>query len=271
MDRPLVVLDLESATARGAPHLIELGAVRVVAGEVEGSFESLVCPPVPIEPEASAIHGIVDDDVRRSPSAPEVLARFRDWVGDDWLAAHDAGADTARLAFEYARHGLEPPPGPFLDSLALAVRHVPEAPDHELATLVQVLGFEDQGTQRALAHAVLCWKVIEECLERAGGLHEARLVQHLATRGAPLTLAQRAPGAPRLGPRLRPLEAARRAGCEVTLAYGADGQPPGLVRVRPCFLYERHGHGYLEGECRPSGLLKTYRLDRVRKVLAGEA
>jgi len=270
MDRPLVVLDLESATVRGAPHLVELGAVRVVAGEVEGSFESLVCPPVPIEPEASAIHGIVDEHVRRAPAAPQVLERFRAWVGEDWLAAHNAGADTARLAFEYARHGLQPPPGPFLDSLALAVRHVPEAPDHKLATLVQVLGFEDQGSHRALADAVLCWKVIEECLERAGGLHRSRLVQHLASRGAPLTLALRAPAAPRLSPRLRPLEAARREGRAVRLAYGEDGEPPGLVRVRPSFLYQRHGHGYLEGECRASGLLKTYRLDRVRKVLADE-
>ena len=60
MDRPLVVLDTENATARGAPHLLEVGAVRVVDGEVQDSFESLVCPPVEIDPETAAFHGITD-------------------------------------------------------------------------------------------------------------------------------------------------------------------------------------------------------------------
>ena len=34
MDRPIVVLDTETANVRGAPFLLELGAVRVVEGEV---------------------------------------------------------------------------------------------------------------------------------------------------------------------------------------------------------------------------------------------
>ena len=31
--------------------------------------------------------------------------------------------------------------------------------------------------------------------------------------------------------------------------------------------FARGGNHYLEGECQSSGLLKTYRLDRLRKVL----
>ncbi len=34
MNAPLVVFDTETAALHGAPHLIELGAVRVVDGEV---------------------------------------------------------------------------------------------------------------------------------------------------------------------------------------------------------------------------------------------
>lgn len=269
MDRPLVVLDTETATARGAPHLLELGAVRVVDGEIQDSFESLVCPPVEIDPETSEFHGITDGDVRRAPLVHEVLARFTAWVGDDWMAAHNAGADTAVLGFEYARAGLEPPPGPVLDSLRLAVRHIPDSPDHKLPTLVQVLELEDEHSHRALGDAVLCWKVIEECFERAGGLADARLTELLTQGGAPLTIGGRRPDPPRMSPRLRPLEPALAEGRTVTVLYGEDEQAaPTPLRVTPLFLYARKGKSYLEGECISSGLLKTYRLDRIRKVLA---
>lgn len=40
--------------------------MRVVDGEIEDTFEALVCPAVAIEPETTAIHGITNDDVRRA-------------------------------------------------------------------------------------------------------------------------------------------------------------------------------------------------------------
>jgi len=266
MDRPLVVLDTETATVQGAPHLLELGAVRVVAGEVADEFEALVRPEVAIEPEASAVHGIREEDVRGAAEAAEVLAAFRDWVGDDWMAAHNAPFDARVLGFEYARRRLAPPPGPLIDSLALARRHLPDAPDHKLATLTQVLELEDGPAHRALSDAVYCWKVIEACLERAQGGPSA--AAELLGRGAPLTIAAAAPPSPPMARRLRPIEAALEAGASVTLLYGEGAEPPARIEVRPRFLYRHRGKGYLEAECARSDTLKTYRLDRVRRVLA---
>ncbi|MEO0663880.1 MAG: exonuclease domain-containing protein, partial [Planctomycetota bacterium] len=87
LDRPIVVFDTETATLSGAPHLLELGAVRVVDGEVVEEFEELVAPAVEVEPEATEIHGITNDDVRTASTVENVLARFADWVGNDWLCA----------------------------------------------------------------------------------------------------------------------------------------------------------------------------------------
>ena len=83
MDQTLVCIDTETATQQGAPHLLELGAVRIIDGEIEDTFESLVCPVVPIEAGTTAIHGITDRDVMSAPFAAEVLAEFKEWVGDD--------------------------------------------------------------------------------------------------------------------------------------------------------------------------------------------
>ena len=268
MDRPLVVLDCETAAPTGAPHLVELGAVRVEHGEIQDSFHALVCPPIPIHPESEAIHGITDEDLRRARFAAEVLPGFTEWVGSDWLAAHNAGADARILGFEYARAGLEPPPGPFMDSLALACARIPDAPDHKLDTLRQHLELEEGEGHRALTDAVHCWKVIEECLERAGGLSAAWSSELLGRN--PLTIGRRRPGPPRMSPRLRPLERALSADEPVRLLYAREDGAPTPIDVQPRFLFERRGKSYLEAECHQSGLLKTYLLERVRKVLSQE-
>ncbi len=269
--RPIVCLDTETATMAGAPHLLELGAVRVVDGDIEDVFESLVCPVVPIEPETTAIHGITENDVRQAPFAGEVLTRFAEWVGDDWMAAHNAPFDTRVLGFEYARAGIEPPSGPFLDSLPMARRWIPESPDHKLITLCQMLDLEEGDHHRALADAVWCWKVIEACLERAEAQsepgQESLLTEIFERPRRALTIASRGPAPARMSPRLRPLERAIRDGQQVRLLYGEGSGNPYPMEVQPKLLYTSHAKGYLEGECLRSGELRTYLLQKIRKVI----
>ncbi|MFT4542781.1 MAG: DNA polymerase III epsilon subunit family exonuclease [Planctomycetota bacterium] len=268
MDRPLIALDTETANSKGAPHLLELAAVRVIDGEIEDSFNSLVCPSIPIDPEAEAIHGIDEDAIRTAPETADVLNKFTEWVGDDWMVAHNAGADTRVLGFAYRRFGVdEMPEGPVLDSLALSQRYMPEAPDHKLATLSEELMLEDVGHHRALPDAVTCWKVVEACLERRGGLDDTSMTEVMTELGRPRTIPARVPDAPKLRSGIRRLRQAAQDGDEVELLYGDNNSQPSRLRLRPNFLYERHGRGYMEAECPSSGLLKTYLLARVRRLL----
>ena len=271
MERPLIVFDTETATCRGAPHLLELGAVRVVDGEVADHFESLVRPEVPIDPETSDVHGIEDDDVRDAPDAGAAVRAFVDWAGDDWLAAHDVAFDARVLAFEARRYGIDVPSGPVLDSLPIARVHLADAPDYKLPTLADWLGLEVDTHHRALADAVTCWKVLEACIERLDLPHgQGALGQLLASSKRPRTISNWAPGPPRKFPRrLRPIETALADGENVVLLYGAE--EPAQLGVRPRMLYRDGANDYLEGECESSGLLKTYRLDRIQRVLPAGA
>ncbi len=271
MDRALVILDTETATLRGAPHLLELGAIRVEHGEIVDQFASLVRPQVAVEPGATEIHGITDEMVFDAPDTSTVLARFREWVGDDWMAAHNADFDARVLGFEFVRWQLEPPTGVMLDSLKLARKWIRDAPDHKLETLCSFLELEDGEHHRALADSVWCWKVIEECLERMGGLESTSSAQLLAACGTPITIERSQPRVARLlKPRLRPLERACESRERVTLVYGDLSSPPVPLAVLPHFLYDQGDQSYLEAECLKSGTLKTYRLDRVQKVLGRE-
>src|SRR5213080_2611372 len=70
-------------------EVVEIGAVRVVGGEIVDRFHSLVRPYRPITPGATAIHGYTDRDVRDARSFAEVWPAFRAFIGDDILIAHN--------------------------------------------------------------------------------------------------------------------------------------------------------------------------------------
>ena len=69
--------------------VVEIGAARVVNGEIVDRFHAMVNPYKPISPKASAVHGYTDADVERAAPFGEVFARFRAFVGEDVLIAHN--------------------------------------------------------------------------------------------------------------------------------------------------------------------------------------
>ncbi len=70
-------------------EVVEVGAVRVVGGEIVDRFHSLVQPYRPITPGATKVHGYTDADVRDAPSFAEIWPAFRAFIGDDVLIAHN--------------------------------------------------------------------------------------------------------------------------------------------------------------------------------------
>ena len=69
--------------------VVEIGAARVVNGEIVDRFHTLVNPYKPISAGASKLHGYTDADVAHAPSFSEVLPQFMAFVGQDILVAHN--------------------------------------------------------------------------------------------------------------------------------------------------------------------------------------
>ncbi len=69
--------------------VVEIGAARIVNGEIVDRFHSLVNPYRPISPRATEIHGYTDADVATAAPFTAVLAQFRAFVGSDILVAHN--------------------------------------------------------------------------------------------------------------------------------------------------------------------------------------
>ncbi|HET9385035.1 MAG TPA: UvrD-helicase domain-containing protein [Gemmatimonadales bacterium] len=85
-----VTFDFETTDADVATcGVVEIGAARVVNGEIVDRFHTLVNPFKPISAGATKLHGYTDADVSRAPPFSEVFPRFMAFVGDDILVAHN--------------------------------------------------------------------------------------------------------------------------------------------------------------------------------------
>ncbi|MFN2570094.1 MAG: UvrD-helicase domain-containing protein [Gemmatimonadales bacterium] len=69
--------------------VIEIGAARVVKGEIVERFHAMVNPLRPISPGASKLHGYSDADVAAAPPFAAVFPQFVAFVGADILVAHN--------------------------------------------------------------------------------------------------------------------------------------------------------------------------------------
>src|SRR5213075_2729643 len=99
--------------------VVEIGAARVINGEIVDRFHTMVNPYKPISARATEVHGYTDADVAPAPPFAEVFPRFRAFVGDDVLIAHNGQhfdiPVMKRLAGEDGVKGLA-----FYDTLLLA-------------------------------------------------------------------------------------------------------------------------------------------------------
>lgn len=107
LDRPLAVLDLESTGIDPKnDRIIEVSVLKLLPGGGRDHRTRRVNPGIPIPLEATAVHGISDDDVADAPSFRAIapaLAGFLD--GCDLAGFNILKYDLRLLAAEYNRAG----------------------------------------------------------------------------------------------------------------------------------------------------------------------
>jgi DNA polymerase III epsilon subunit family exonuclease len=169
--------------------VIEIGAARVVQGEIVDRFHTLVQPYQPISSRASAIHGYTDGDVRDARSFAQVWPEFRAFVGDDVLIAHNGQRFDVPVLRRLAA-GLDAVDSlVFYDTYPLARSLSQDSPRQE--DIARRFGIDVGRTHHALDDAITLARVYRE-LERRRAIRarKAVLVNLLDYLGLALALEQ---------------------------------------------------------------------------------
>lgn len=70
-------------------EIIEIGAVKVVNGQIVDKFDMLANPERKIVPRIAKLTHITDDMVRNEPSISEVIKKFKEFIGNSILVGHN--------------------------------------------------------------------------------------------------------------------------------------------------------------------------------------
>lgn len=109
LKRPLVILDLETTgTNIATDRIIEIALLKVFPDDSRQNKLKRINPGIPIPPEASAVHGIRDEDLKEAPGFREVANELRQFLDHCDIAGYNSNRfDIPMLVEEFLRAGLE--------------------------------------------------------------------------------------------------------------------------------------------------------------------
>jgi len=184
------VLDLE--TTGGSPadcEITEVGAVKFVGGEPDGTFATLVNPGAPIPPTITVLTGITQSMVVAAPRIEEVLPSLLEFLGDAVIVGHNIRFDMSFLNAAADRLGYGRLTNRTVDTLGLARRLINgETRRLNLQSLASFFRSPVAPNHRALADARATAYVFWGLLERAGTIgvtHLDDLVRLPTAKGSP--------------------------------------------------------------------------------------
>ncbi len=153
LDETFVVFDIETTGFSPVTNrIIEIGAVKVKAGEIVERFSTFVNPEVPIPFEIEKLTGINDSMVMEAQTIETVLAEFLAFVGDAVLVAHNAGFDVGFIQENAKRQGIATD-FTYVDTVGAARTLLTGQAKYTLDAVAKTLGISLENHHRAVDDA----------------------------------------------------------------------------------------------------------------------
>jgi len=139
------VIDVEGSGAT-PPEIVELAMLEITDLKLtENKRHWLVRPKRPIEPSATRIHGLTDDDVIDAPSIEDLADDFLQWLDDTPIIGHNV-----RIELEIISRSIPDwSPRVAIDTLKLARTLRPGLASYGLEKLGVALGHSDEAAKRS--------------------------------------------------------------------------------------------------------------------------
>ena len=144
-------------------EVVELAAARVRYGVVVDRFQSLIHCHQPITPKATEIHGYTDADLHGNPEFPDVWLRFRSFIGDSVLVAHNGFYFDVPVLNRLAAESGGLSGFTLFDTLPLA-RQLPGTGSGSLENLAMLFGIPTGRSHHALDDCLCLAGVVESLM-----------------------------------------------------------------------------------------------------------
>ena len=144
-------------------RICEVACVRAeISRRTIKKFHSLINPGRSISYGAWAINGINDDMVKDSPFIEDILPEFLKFIEGSVLVAYNAGFDLGFLEAALGDKKNILNDYYVVDALTLARRLFHDIGRYNLGNVSKSLGIDPEGEHRALADAMMTWKVFKK-------------------------------------------------------------------------------------------------------------
>ena len=163
-DDEYVAFDLETTGLYRHDSIIEIGAVRMRRGVEIERFQSFVDPGRALHPKIAKLTGITDAMLCGAPTLQEIMPKFREFVGDSILVAHNAGFDAnfvRRACEELGIHW----DMTYVDTLAISQCLMPEMGRFSLDVVAKKFDMADFNHHRAGDDALVCGRIAGKLFE----------------------------------------------------------------------------------------------------------
>lgn len=153
LDDVYIVFDLETTGFSAIKdRIIEIGAVKVVNGEIVDQFSTFVNPKKPIPFQITQLTSITDEMVMEYPDIETILPQFLEFVGDGVLVAHNAGFDVGFIEQNCRYQEIEAK-FVYVDTVSLARVLLPTLSKYKLNVVAKALGISLENHHRAVDDA----------------------------------------------------------------------------------------------------------------------
>jgi DNA polymerase-3 subunit epsilon len=138
----LVILDFETTgLSPSYARVIEVGAILIKENKIVDKISQLLYPGSSIPQFITSITGITNQMVKGKPTPEKFMPTLKKFIGNNPILAHNASFDQKFLMSEMENIGINIE-NPFLCTLKLARRLLPNAPNHKLGTLASYLALK---------------------------------------------------------------------------------------------------------------------------------